>query len=227
MAYYLETNDEKFAIQIGNFGSKVGGYQTTFGLSDAEVKGAVQDAACFQWTVINIKKVETFKRNWTSFKNITRKGATNVVENLVPEFPVLDPMPPMVVPGIAFRFRTLANRIKAHQNYTVSIGQNLGIELTAAQKLEIDASQPSLKVVMRGGKVNLDWKKNRFDGIVIEKDSGNGFVTLDKALRTKYIDNSALPAQGESAIWKYRAMYLLNDDQVGLWSDIVITTVMG
>ena len=227
MSNYLETNDEKFAVQIGNFGSKVGGYQALFGLNASEVTAAQNDAAFFQWIVTNAEKVDTYKRNWISFKTIARKGATNITNNTAPNAPVLDTMPTAVAQGIEFRFATLVNRIKAHQNYTVAIGQNLGIELTTTQNLDLDGAQPTLKVVLRGGKVNLDWKKGKFEGIMIEKDSGSGFVMLDKDLRPNFIDNSPHPAQGESAIWKYRAMYLFSDQQVGLWSDIVTTSVAG
>lgn len=227
MSNYLETNDEKFAVQIGNFGSKVGGYQVLFGLTASEVTGAQNDASFFQWIVTNVEKVDTYKRNWTSFKTIAKKGATNITNNTAPSAPVLDTMPTAVAPGIEFRFTTLVNRIKAHQNYTVAIGQNLGIEFSSIQKLDLDGAQPTLKVVLRGGKVNLDWKKGKFEGIFIEKDSGSGFVMLDKDLRPNFIDNSPLPAQGESVIWKYRAMYLFSDQQVGLWSGVVTATVSG
>ena len=228
MSNYLETNDEKFAVQISNFGSKIGGsYQLLFGLTVDEVKGAQQDAAFFFWLVTSNKKMATNKRNWTSFKNIVKKGAINVPNTVVPETVVLDVMPTAVSAGIVFRFTTLVNRIKAHQNYTKAIGQNLGIELTTSQKVDLDTSQPILKVVLRGGKVNLNWKKGKFDGIVIEKDSGSGFVTLDKDIHPNFIDNSPLPEVGVSVVWKYRAMYLYRDEPVGIWSDIVTTSVTG
>ena len=227
MKNYLESSDEKFAIQLGNFASKIDLYKTVFGLTDEETRSIREDAAFFQWTVTNLKKVETYKRNWTSFKNILKKGETNVTSSTFPETPLLDVAPTAVAPGIVFRFTTMVNRIKAHQNYTTAIGQNLGIEISASLKLDLDTAQPVLKVVSRGGKVNLGWKKGQFDGIVIEKDSGNGFLVLDKDLHPNFVDNSPLPTSGESAVWKYRAMYLFNDGQVGLWSDVVTATVAG
>jgi hypothetical protein len=225
MNTYLETNDQRFAIQLSNFASKIGTYSETFGFSAAEVDSMVDDAAFFAWTVTNFKKVETFKKNWTTFKSILKKGEANVTINSYTDFPVLETMPKAVAPGVLVRFTTMVNRLKAHQNYTTAIGQNLGVELTASQKLDLDAAQPILKVVVRGGRVNLDWKKGKFDGILIEKDSGNGFLVLDKDMHPNFIDNSPLPPVGESAIWRYRAMYLLSDDRVGIWSDIVTTSV--
>lgn len=227
MRTYLERNDEKFAIQLSNFASKIDLYRTDFGLTAAETAAIVEDANFFQWGVNNLKKVDTYKRNWSSFKKILRRGEPNVTTNTFPDFPVLDAAPTAVAPGVSFRFTTLVNRIKAHQNYTTAIGQNLGIEMSVTVKLDIDNAKPTIKTAMRGGKIHLDWKKLGFDGIVIEKDSGEGFAMLDKDLRPNFTDNSPLPRVGESAVWKYRAMYLYNDSPVGMWSDIVTVSVAG
>lgn len=221
---YLEQTDEKLALQLDNFASKLPLYATLFGFTPSEVEGIVDDAAHFSWMIKSYLMIETHKKEWTRYKNIQKKGETHVTTNPAPVAPVLKVMPTAVAPGVEFRFRTMVNRIKAHQNYTKSIGQNLGIE-KSVEILDIDAAQPVLKAVMRGGKVNLLWKKGRYSGILIEKDSGNGFVLLDRDFTPPFVDNSPLPASGESAIWMYRASYLLKDEKVGVWSDIVTITV--
>ncbi len=95
------------------------------------------------------------------------------------------------------------------------------------EKTAVNNAQPTLKVVLRGGNVNLLWKKGKFGGILIEKDSGQGFITLDKDFHPDFIDNSPLPAPNQTALWKYRAIYLLNDEKVGKWSDVVSISVNG
>jgi hypothetical protein len=227
MGFYLEATDEKLAIQMTNFGSKLGGYATVFALTPAEVSSAQADAAFFTWSLSNWKRIDTYKQNWINFKTILKKGEANVTVNTVPALPVLETAPPAVAPGILLRFTTVVNRIKAHQAYTSAIGSNLGIEGSLAAKADADAAQPTLKAVMRGGKVNLVWKKAGFSGILIEKDNGAGFVTLDKDFSPDFIDNSPMPAAGESAVWKYHASYLLGDEKVGMMSDIVSVTVAG
>jgi len=224
---YLELTDEKLAIQLTNFSSKIDAYNAGFAITAAEVASIKADALFYAWAVTNYRRIDSYKKNWTSFKNILRKGEANVVSNTPPASPLLDVMPSAVAPGIVVRFTTMVNRIKAHQSYTTAIGQNLGIEMTRTQKIDLDAAQPILKTVLRGGKVNLLWKRGKFDGILIEKDSGEGFITLDKDFHPDFIDNSNMPAQGQSALWKYRAIYLANDEKVGSWSDIVSITVGG
>jgi hypothetical protein len=225
MASYLEISDENFSLQLSNFASKVDTYQNTFGFTDAEIASIKDDATYLQWIIGNILKITTHKKNWTAIKKMARKGTSNNATNTIFEFPEIEKQPVFVANGIEFRFRTMVRRIKAHQNYTTAIGQNLGIEMTPVPKIDLDEAKPILKAVTRAGKVNLDWKKGQYDGIYIEKDSGLGFVALDKDLRPNFIDESPMPPQGQSAVWKYRAMYLYQGEKVGLWSDIVTATV--
>ena len=227
MATYLENTDEKLALQLDNFSSKIGGYVTIFGITAPEATYLSEDSNYLSWAINSHLKIDTNKKDWTLFKNILKKGEENITSNPAPTAPKLDSEPKIVAPGVIYRFTTMVNRIKAHPNYTTSIGQNLGIEQTAPPPLNRDTAQPVLKAVMRGGKVNLLWKKGRYSGILLEKDSGNGFVVLDRDFTPPFVDNSQLPASGESAIWMYRASYLMKDEKVGVWSDIVTITVAG
>jgi hypothetical protein len=227
MDYFIKRNDEQFALQLGNFSSKIGDYAALFNLTPEEVVQAEKDAAFFNWVVNNLPKVETYKQNWFNFKRIARVGEGNVVENTVPNPPVFESMPGLVPPNIQSRFAMLAKRIKAHQNYTTAIGENLGIEGSEQQRAATEDVQPLLKATMSGGKVIIEWKKYNYEGIVIEKDTGNGFTVLDKDIHPNFTDNSALPPQGQSALWRYRAMYFLKDERIGDWSDIVSIAVTG
>ncbi len=105
-----------------------------------------------------------------------------------------------MTPGIVTRFATMVSRIKAHPQYNTGIGHNLGIVYTPPPKWDAENAKPYLKAVIRAGIVNLDWKKGNYDGIVIEKDTGNGFIKLDKSLRANYIDKSVMPPSGSSAV---------------------------
>ena len=49
MGYYLERNDEKLAIQMLNFASKIDLYAATFGLNSTETASIKADAAYFGW----------------------------------------------------------------------------------------------------------------------------------------------------------------------------------
>ena len=54
----------------------------------------------------------------------------------------------------------------------------------------------------------------------VDRNDGNGFVFL--VINT---DPTPLPAPGTNAVWNYKAIYRLHDEQVGQWSDVVSVTV--
>jgi hypothetical protein len=43
------------------------------------------------------------------------------------------------------------------------------------------------------------------------------FLTTDT--EPDYLDTAPLPPAGQSAVWKYRAIYLLDDQPAGQWSE--------
>jgi hypothetical protein len=42
-----------------------------------------------------------------------------------------------------------------------------------------------------------------------------------------YLDTYPLPAPGQTALWRYKAIYRIGDEQVGQWSDVVSQAVTG
>ena len=61
--------------------------------------------------------------------------------------------------------------------------------------------------------------------IWVDRGAGFGLLAIDTV--PDYLDTAALPAPGQSATWKYKAIYRLNDEQVGQWSDPASIAVMG
>ena len=51
------------------------------------------------------------------------------------------------------------------------------------------------------------------------------FLAIDAV--PDYLGTAALPAPGVSTVWKYKAIYRLNDEPVGQWSDVASVSVMG
>ena len=62
------------------------------------------------------------------------------------------------------------------------------------------------------------------DGIELWVDRGTGFTFLAVDTVTGY---TAMPAAGQSALWKYKAIYRQGDDRVGQWSDVVSIPMPG
>jgi hypothetical protein len=53
------------------------------------------------------------------------------------------------------------------------------------------------------------------------------FIQLAINTEPNTTDNWPLPPLGTSAMWRYKAIYLLHDEQVGQWSDVISVSVGG
>ncbi len=61
-------------------------------------------------------------------------------------------------------------------------------------------------------------------------DRGNGDLTapfLAADAVPDSTDTAAMPPAGQSALWKYKAIYRQDDDRTGQWSDVVSIPVAG
>ena len=74
----------------------------------------------------------------------------------------------------------------------------------------------------------MKWTKGGFDALEIWVDRGTGtFSYLANDTVPDYLDTAPLPAAGQSATWRYRAIYRLGDERVGQWSNVAVIAVMG
>ncbi len=136
------------------------------------------------------------------------------------------PIPPMVKPGIISRLSALAARIKAHRNYTDTIGIELWL-VGGEQKIDPTTWKPALSIFLQAGHPVIAWTKGRAGAIEIWVDrmDGNNFILLATDTEPYTNDNTPLPASGSGAVWKYKAIYRLHDAPVGHWSDVISIAV--
>ena len=234
MAINIETNDAAYNLQLKNFANKIGGYSAVLGLTPADVASIKADALAFDYVLGNLLATQTFAQNYTAYKTALLHGGALSLGAL-PVQPVFTAAPAMPLADVKGRFRALIQVITHKKNaYTTAIGQDLGIEaavvpFTPATGKPVFFIEPS-----SGGYPNLRWTRGKFQGIEIWKDSGPstgsgqaGFAKLDRDMRPDYIDKTNLPAAGQTAVWKYKMIYLVNDEVVGNWSDVVSVTVHG
>jgi hypothetical protein len=208
---------------LSNFGSKLPTYAGTVGVTAGEVTQSQQDNTFWAYVVDARNKFAQYAQDWTAYKNAARGGGPL---GAMPTAPALGPVPTMVPPDIFGRIAALVARIKKHPGYTEAIGNDLDI-IGAEQAFDPGTMKPVLKLTLDAGHPNVGWKKQGMDAIEIEVDRGNGFVFLAIDTVPDYLDTAPLPAAGASAAWKYRAIYRLNDDRVGQWSDMASISVMG
>ena len=225
-AYFLAPDADGKDSQLTNIAGKLGTYKNTVGLEDAVVTSTQADATFFHYALTSQKSLANYAQQWTAYKNAARNG-TGASLGPAPVPPTLGTAPTAVPPGIFKRLTALVARIKAHPGYTEAIGQDLDI-IGAEQTLDTTSAKPVLKLELQAGHPNVKWTKGGFDALEIWVDRGTGtFAYLANDTVPDYLDTAPLPAPGQSALWRYKAIYRLSDAQVGQWSDVVSIAVQG
>jgi hypothetical protein len=224
--HYLPPKDQDRVAWLNNFAAKLPAYKTTFGLSDADLAGVAADAVMWEWMVGWCEAMRTRAQNITAFKNQLRDGPEGAVA-LPPGAPDFRAAPPSVAPDVFGRIGRLVQTIKNHRAYTEASGRDLVIVSTATAE-DPSVAKPLLGLSLAdAGHVRVGWTKRGMDALRIEVDRGKGWEFLAIDTMPDYTDTAPLPPPGQSAVWKYRAIYLLDDQPVGQWSDPVSMAVMG
>ena len=220
-AGYLPRAEKDRLVWFNNFSDKFSKSAIGLGFTAADVASVFNDAAMFSFLITCVEIYTTAKEQCVDYKNLIGKGPIGATGGPVPPPPSMSTMPTEVAPGIFPRLSKLVDRIKVSPTYTEAIGKDLGI-IGAEQTVDTDNMKPVLKLVIKGGQVEVQWTKGDADSIRIESDKGTGwqFLAIDSV--PHYTDTTPITA---AATWKYRAMYIVADELVGQWSDVASVAV--
>lgn len=210
---------------LKNLNNKAPIYKTILSITDAELDSLNKDTLMFEYVINMQMAYKTSKEGITAFKNILRDGAgTQTIE--VPSAPVLPVAPDAVRPGIFPRVSKFIKRLKTHPNYTESIGEDLGIvgEEHVVNPLTM---KPRLKCVIKSGMPVIIWKKGDASSIdlYVDREMTGNYKFLASDYEPNFIDLHPLPAGVNTAIWRYKGIYRIGDEQVGIISDEISITV--
>ncbi len=223
---FIESNDILFGAQLRNFYNKLLIYAISLGFIVRELDALKKDCDAWDYCMKVNTSIQMFAQDYTKFKLLLRKGNKN---EFVTDFPILSEfgeIPAVVAANIQLRFRQAAGKAKNSANYTKAIGKDLGIE-PVQQTFDPTTGKPTLKIKINANRPILSFVKNKYKGLIIYKDEGDGYVYLTTALKCKYNDMSALPEPNTSAIWKYKAIYVWDGNEAGHWSDEITIVVRG
>ncbi len=223
--YFIPTNREKFAGLLKTFALELPNYKTTLGFVDADVAEAVADADFMGWVVKTEGIQEDYAAGFSSFYKDARYQKTDL-DLAAPPAPVIDAMPKTVKSGIQARFAQKVKQAKASANYTETIGKTLGIVSSSSAARGNSNDTPDLKVVLSAGYPELGFKLGGYEAVNVYKDAGNGYSLLKTAHRSP-VKDIHLPAAGQTALYKYKAIYVENDVEVGAMSAEISIAVAG
>ena len=226
MSTTIDRTDAGFNLQLKTFVGKIGTYAATFGLTTAQVNAVKADSLFFDYVLNSMLTMQTFAHGFTKYKSELRHGNVQSLGAL-PVIPTLGTAPAAVAADIEARFRTLIQIITKNANYTNAIGQDLGIA-GAETTFDPSTGKPLFGIELTaGGHPKLHYIRGDFDGAEIWKDTGTGFIKLERVTQTAYIDPTPLPAANLAAVWHYKMIFLYKDAVVGSYSDVVSITVNG
>ena len=227
-AYYPSRTADQ-VIWLENFRNKLPGYQGALGLSAGQVSAGVADArwlvyVCGSW--LPGERAHAPACTDACTQAMTGTGTTPQV---LPVFtaPALPAGVVPVNPGALNRIFALVQVIKDSSGYTEAIGTDLGTEGAAVTPPDLSQVQPVISAKVNGNNVDLTWGWGGngafLDQCEIQVDRGSGWVPLAFDTTPNYTDTTPHPATLTK--WKYRAIYRVGDQQVGLWSAEVSVNV--
>ena len=217
-------------IQLGTFSTNIKGtLGTTLGFTPAEKISIENDYIYMMWVNKNLDAIESYASSYVAYQHLVRYGAKDVTVITEPVFPVFDTPPTIVMAGIQNRFSANAALIKANPLCTLDIQKQLGIAPDEAALPKGDEA-PDLKVIESAGYPVISFHKYHNDGINLYRDKGDGkgYGTVPyKTLFYSPFTDKDVPAEGHTALYKYKAIYLSHDEETGNFSPEVSITIAG
>lgn len=218
---------------LENFRNKLPGYGETLGLTTAQVATAVGEA---RWLIYIIQSWLPAARAWALSCTDAAAEAQTGDGAAVMVLPVFTPptLPTGVVPvntGALDRFFALVQLIKDNSSYTETIGTDLGIVGGQQGAPDLTTLKPDFKLTRATTGVTVGWTWGGYAAFLdmieihVDRGDGKGWVFLATDTTPGYTDS--FPQPSVLTKWKYRAIFHLGDQQVGLWSDEKSITVGG
>jgi hypothetical protein len=218
--------DAALVAWLAQLKAKAPSHAAALGLTAADLKNIDADAAMLEWVVKALPLIRASAEQFTAYKDGLLEGQAGATVPAIPALPVLPPAPTSISSGLIARNRALAQRMKNATGYTEAIGKDLGLVGAAPAQPEAVPKPTFTATTMPGSKVQLDWVKKRFSGVIIQSRRGGeaAFADLGRDNFSPFDDERAPVTAGAAETREYRMQYLDKDDPVGDWSDVVVVT---
>ncbi len=209
--------------------------QTKYSVSAADITYLVRSRIVLKYLI----DVMQAAANWAESTTQRRDSIFSLPQSVVLDMPVAPILPTLPTDGVdviltfacgldAVMTR-VASEIKGKPNYDVADGDVLGIEGALILPPSPATTKPMLKAkIVSGGCPELGVKLTPFKSWELWADFGTGtFVLHQVGMKSKMLCEQALPATGQSAVWKFKAIYREGNAQFGQFSDVATVLVGG
>jgi hypothetical protein len=133
----------------------------------------------------------------------------------------------LLLPGAMSRIRDFLQGLKRKQAWSTAIEADFRVTPITVE-VDVDTAKPEGTAKgMAGADVNLAWVRGPFDGVVIEWQlfGAPAWNSLGTITGSRYTHTAALAVAGQPERRNYRFRFVLNNKQVGEWSDTLPVTV--
>jgi len=228
----IPRTDNELMVWLNNFSDSFASHAAALGFAEADVNTVKADASMLNYLVGDL--VPTYKsalQARISYKDLIMSGPAGSHGGDPPPLPSTATAPAIVAPGIAQRLRQLVQRIQLAPGYNEAVGQNLGIVESSTSGVgrvtQTDNAKPTAKATaLAGSRVRIEFRKAGFDGVQIEsrRAGETGWQPLGTDNFSPFEDARAPVEAGKPEVREFRLRFILKDESVGDWSDIITAT---
>ena len=226
----IPRSDNELMLWHRNFAARFAAHATALGFTQAEVDAVQADDAMLSYLVGDL--LPTYAgalQARTVYKNRIKEGPVGAPAGSLPPAPNMTAPPTAVPPGILPRVRQLVARIRVAPGYTEAVGADLGIvgaDTSTSDAPDMTARPTAKAHAIAAYQVQVDFSKGRFDGVFIEsrRTGETDWTGLGVDNYSPFIDTRPLLEAGKPEVREYRLRYVLRDQPVGDWSDIISAT---
>ncbi len=226
---YYPTRQADQAVWLENFRLKLALYAAALGISPARLADIVADSRWLVYLLVSwLESVRTHGKAATSALEQAQSGEGALT---LPGF-TQPPLPVDVVArpaGALLRIFDLIAEIKEADACTDPMCLDLGILGATETAPDLMTLSPELTAIVTAAGVQIGWGWQGWVKfldqceIQVDRADGKGWVILTFDTTPGYLDTTPFPATLTK--WKYRAIYRIDDAQVGQWSAEASVTV--
>jgi hypothetical protein len=197
----IPKKDADFLTQLKYLRDKAPTQQAVLNISPADLATLTADAALFEGKFTAFNDADAVYSQTSTDKQTTRAAVEG-------------------------RERAIIRRFKSATGYTDAIGQLLKI-IGPDDTTDLTTAKPDLSAIVKPHGVELSFTKGKSDGVNIygKRDGDADFVFLAHDTSAPYVDNRPLLVAGKPEVRRYKAIYVVGDDEIGNFSDEVVATV--
>lgn len=221
------TRAGKFTM-FNNVKAKIDGYKTIVGLDNDQVSRIILICDIYIEIYQKAEQIRASVSDLTAWQEVIFNGEPRGdVAPKSPNFTTIT-LPPDSFIGIFDEFREFVNYIKASPNYTENIGLDLMIVAEDSGGRNLSESSPELKLAAKNDtQVEIAFKKLDADSVEIQyrKAGTEAWSLADKATTSPITHSPQFSTPEQAEKFEYRAIFLVKNERIGLWSPIYTITV--